>query len=107
MLEVCDLEKSYGHHPVLRKISFSAKPGTCVGIVGGNGCGKTTLLSILAGARKPDGGRILFDGQEAVSNPKIFSQAAAYVPQENPLIEELTVRDNLRLWYRGSKKELE
>ena len=33
MLEVCDLEKSYGHHPVLRKISFSAKPGTCVGIV--------------------------------------------------------------------------
>ena len=48
MLEVCDLEKSYGHHPVLRKISFSAKPGTCVGIVGGNGCGKTTLLSILA-----------------------------------------------------------
>ena len=107
MLEVWDLEKSYGHHPVLRKISFSAKPGTCVGIVGGNGCGKTTLLSILAGARKPDGGRILFDGQEAVSNPKIFSQAAAYVPQENPLIEELTVRDNLRLWYRGSKKELE
>ena len=107
MLEVCDLEKSYGHHPVLRKISFSAKPGTCVGIVGGNGCGKTTLLSILAGARKPDGGRILFDSQEAVSNPKIFSQAAAYVPQENPLIEELTVRDNLRLWYRGSKKERE
>ena len=33
MLEVCDLEKSYGYHPVLRKISFSAKPGTCVGIV--------------------------------------------------------------------------
>ena len=48
MLEVCDLEKSYGHHPVLRKISFSANPGTCEGIVGGNGCGKTTLLSILA-----------------------------------------------------------
>ena len=87
MLEVCDLEKSYGHHPVLKKISFSAKSGACVGIVGGNGCGKTTLLSILAGARKPDGGRILFDGQEAVNNPKLFSQAAAYVPQENPLIE--------------------
>ena len=72
MLEVCDLEKSYGHHPVLRKISFSAKPGTCVGIVGGNGCGKTTLLSILAGARKPDGGRILFDGQEAVRIRRFF-----------------------------------
>lgn len=107
MLEVCDLEKSYRRHQVLKKISFSVRPGACVGIVGENGCGKTTLLSILAGARKPDRGKILFDGQDAAGNPKIFSRAAAYVPQENPLIEELTVRDNLKLWYRGSKKELE
>ena len=39
--------------------------------------------------------------------PEVFSRQAAYVPQENPLMEELSVRDNLLLWHRGSRKELE
>lgn len=50
MLEVSGICKSYGKHRILNGVSFSAGPGQCVGIVGTNGCGKTTLLSILAGA---------------------------------------------------------
>ena len=63
--------------------------------------GKTTLLSILAGVNRPDRGIICFDGVEAVGNRKVFERNAAYVPQENPLIPELTARDNYRLWFKG------
>lgn len=107
MLQAADIRKSYGRHQVLDGITFSADPGSCVGIVGSNGCGKTTLLSVLAGAVPCDCGSIRFRGEEAVGHPSVFTRYAAYVPQENPLIEELTVKDNLALWYRGSRKALQ
>ena len=107
MLEVTGLCKSYGKQKILDAVSFTAAPGTCVGIVGSNGCGKTTLLSILAGAVKADQGSIRYRNQEATGSPGVFAREAAYVPQENPLIEELTVRDNVSLWYRGSRREME
>lgn len=107
MLEVTGLCKSYGKQKILDAVSFTAAPGTCVGIVGSNGCGKTTLLSILAGAVKADQGSIRYRNQEATGSPGVFAREVAYVPQENPLIEELTVRDNLSLWYRGSRREME
>ena len=107
MLEVTGLCKSYGKQKILDAVSFTAAPGTCVGIVGSNGCGKTTLLSILAGAVKADQGSIRYRNQEATGSPGVFAREAAYVPQENPLIEKLTDRDNLSLWYRGSRREME
>lgn len=107
MLEVKGLFKSYKSHQVLEDISFTAHPGECIGVVGSNGCGKTTLLSILAGAVKADKGSIRYHGREACGHEKVFYEEAAYVPQENPLIEELTVRDNLFLWHQGSRKRIE
>lgn len=107
MLEVSGICKSYGRQQILNGISFTAGPGTCTGIIGSNGCGKTTLLSILAGAVRADAGSIRYHGVEAMGAPRVFAREAAYVPQENPLIDELTVRDNLSLWYRGSRRELE
>lgn len=107
MLEVKGISKHYKNKQILNGITFAAGPGQCVGIAGGNGCGKTTLLSILAGVNRPDRGSICFDGVEAVGNRKVFERNAAYVPQENPLIPELTARDNYRLWFKGDKAELE
>ncbi len=78
-----------------------------MGIVGGNGCGKTTLLSIVAGAARPDGGSVSFDGHEAVGHPRVYEKYAAYVPQENPMMPELSARDNLLLWYRGDRRRME
>lgn len=102
MLEAQGICKSYRRKMILNGVTLRVEPGTCVGIVGANGCGKTTLLSILAGAQKADGGTIRFNGREAAGKPGVFSDMVAYVPQENPLIPELTVKDNLSLWYRGS-----
>ena len=101
MLEVRGEQKPSGRSKILGSVSFAANPGDCIGVAGGNGSGKTTLLSVLAGALKADGGSVRFDGKEALGHPEVFAAGAAYVPQENPLIEELTVRDNFRLWYRG------
>lgn len=107
MLEVSGIYKKFKKRQILKGVSFTAEPGSCVGIAGGNGCGKTTLLSILAGVSRPEQGSIRFDGQEAVGKRSVFEKKAAYVPQENPLIPELTARDNFSLWYKGDKKRME
>jgi len=107
MLAAEGIYKSYNRKAVLKGVDLEAAPGECVGIVGSNGCGKTTLLSILAGAVRADKGGISLDGRQAGKNRGAYTKAVAYVPQENPLIEELTVRDNLLLWYGGDKKAME
>lgn len=99
MLTATGIYKRYGRRKILKGVDLAVAPGTCVGIIGSNGCGKTTLLSILAGTLKADQGQI--------GNMETSRNAVAYVPQENPLIEELTVKDNLILWYRGNKKAME
>lgn len=107
MLTVTHLTKSYGKHTVLTDISLQAKTGQYIGIVGTNGCGKSTLLSILAGARRPDNGSISYDGKDLLKHPKEIASYIGYVPQENPLIPELSARDNLKLWYCDSPLNME
>lgn len=107
MLKVTDVYKKYGKKIILQGVSFEAGAGECIGIVGGNGCGKTTLLSILAGVIRPERGSICFHGTEAAGRDKIFARYAAYVPQEPPILPELTAYDNYRLWFRGDKRRLE
>jgi len=56
MLTAHNLSKTYDYNPVLDKVSFSINPGERVGLIGPNGCGKTTLVKILAGIETPDSG---------------------------------------------------
>lgn len=98
--------KSYGKTNILSDVSFYVKKGECVGIVGANGCGKSTLLGILSGTIKPDGGSLTYQGANPYKDKKMFSEFIGYVPQENPLMEQLTVMDNLKFWYCDSKRSL-
>ena len=98
------LNKQYGKQTILKDITFQADFGECIGIFGENGCGKSTLLSILSGARRPSSGTLLFSGEDALSHPSLFQSSIGYLPQENPLIDRLSVMDNLSLWYGGGKK---
>ena len=98
-IEIQSIAKRYRNKEVLRDVCFSAKSGECIGILGNNGTGKSTLLSILAGVQASDSGAFLYEGRDLFRYPKQRSQLVGYVPQGTPLIEELTAWDNLRLWY--------
>lgn len=106
-IEIQGIRKKYGAKQVLNGISFSADEGKCIGILGSNGCGKSTLLSILAGVQQADAGEFLYDGKNLFRYPQQRSQLVGYVPQGTPLIEELTARDNLFLWYEKEEMEKE
>lgn len=104
-IEIVGIKKNYKNKNVLENISFEAEIGSCVGVLGGNGSGKSTLLSVLAGVLKADAGSFLYKGENLLTNKKAAQEIIGYVPQGNPLMEELTAWDNLRLWY--TKEELQ
>lgn len=108
MIEIKNIHKHYGKHKVLNGVDFTVEPGEIVGILGANGSGKSTLLTILAGLQNCDAGFFNIDGRDLLKDSKLRNQLVAYVPQEMPLITELTAWDNLRMWYSADslKKEL-
>lgn len=105
MLEVRGIQKTYRRNPVLTDVNLIVPDGECVGLAGANGVGKSTLLKILVGGLAADGGEIFFHGEPV--GAKQLSEKVGYVPQENPLFEDLTAKDNLELWFRGDKKRIE
>lgn len=95
VLEVKNLSKKYGKKIILENANFHILEGECVGILGPNGTGKSTLISILAGMEKADTVEIYFLGQAIEQKNR---KDIAYVPQMPILFEELTVLENLLLW---------
>ncbi len=98
LIEIKNIKKAFGRKKVLKDISFTASEGKCIGIIGANGCGKSTLFSILSGVQYGDGGQLLVDGIDLLKSKKIRSKLIGYIPQGAPLIEELNAYDNLLLW---------
>lgn len=101
-MRIVDISKKYGKHQVLDGINLEISEGEAVCIAGSNGCGKSTLLKIVAGVMRADAGTV-----EYVSSDSEKKKRVGYVPQESPLIEELTVRDNLSFWYCKRGRELD
>ena len=101
-IEIKNISKKFKKKQVLRDICLEAQSGMCIGILGANGCGKSTLLSILAGIQACNSGSFWCDGVDLLKDKKKRAELVGYVPQGTPLIEELTAKDNLLLWY--SKK---
>lgn len=81
----------------LKNVNIEADKSDIIGIIGANGSGKTTLLSIMAGVLRADSGKLLYKNEDVFQTRK-YSKYIGYVPQENPLIEELSVKDNIKLW---------
>lgn len=85
-LRAVAVRKGFGSLQVLRGVSFEARAGQLLGIVGENGAGKTTLLRILSGDLRPDEGHVALVGTRG------------YCPQHPVLDEELTMRQHVRLF---------
>ncbi|MEK8227466.1 ATP-binding cassette domain-containing protein [Oerskovia sp. M15] len=71
-VELRDVTLSFGKdekHPALDGLSLQVRPGTITGLLGRNGAGKTTALSLIAAMRRPDAGTVLVDGEDPFENP--------------------------------------
>ncbi len=79
----------------LRDISFSVTHGKLVGIMGASGAGKTTLLNLLSGISAPTEGEVVINGINFHKEPEKLEGVIGYIPQDDLLIEELTVFQNL------------
>ena len=90
LITATNISKAYGKQQILNNINFSLNAGSSAVILGRNGVGKSTFLSILAGYLKPGGGTV-------ISYDKI-----GFVPQNDNLFETLTVKDNLAFWSAAS-----
>lgn len=99
MFRVENITKLYNKKNILNAVGFTLNKGESLGILGGNGSGKTTLLSILANVIKRDSGEFFYNDSSLFNNAGLNSSIIGYVPQQNPLIEELSGYDNLLLWY--------
>ncbi|WP_066630102.1 ATP-binding cassette domain-containing protein [Labilibacter marinus] len=84
-------DKQTGIHP----FSFTGRSGQLVGIMGGSGTGKSTLLNVLNGNYKLTSGSLRINGLDVQENKEELKGVIGYVPQEDMLIEELTVFENL------------
>lgn len=108
-IQLKNIQKTFGKNQVLQGVDLTCESGSCIGILGANGSGKSTLLSILAGVQQKDWGNFLCDGKDLFEESSRRAHLVGYVPQGTPLMEELTAKDNLRLWYDKEEmdKELE
>lgn len=82
MIKIENLKFSYGSVPVLENINMTLEPGKIYGLLGENGVGKTTLLTLLCGLKKPDEGTILVDGKKPFSRVPSLLQNQYYIPDE-------------------------
>ena len=99
LLEVEALTVRHGLLAAVQAVSLSIGEGEVVALVGANGAGKTTLLRAVAGAHKPDSGRIALDGADVTRAPahKRVTMGIALVPEGRRLFANLTVEENLRV----------
>jgi len=99
LLEVSALAARHGLLQAVRDVSLEVDAGETIALVGANGAGKTTLLRTIAGAHRPSGGRIVFDGRDVTRLPahERVRMGIALVPEGRRLFPELSVEENLRV----------
>lgn len=99
ILKVDSLDLGYGALQVVFNASISVKRGELVGLVGGNGSGKSTILRAISGMIRPWKGRILFKGEEisGLKPHEMAERGLAHVPMGRQLFPDLTVHDNILL----------
>ena len=110
MLEVKDLQVSYGMIQAIKGISFEVNQGEVIALIGANGAGKTTILHTVTGLLAPKAGSIMFEGQDITKVPahKIVSMGMAHVPEGRRVFSQLTVLENLKMgaYTRKDKNEI-
>lgn len=100
LIEVHDLQKSFGGSAVLESVSFEVPAGSVFALLGPNGAGKTTVVNILSTLLRPDGGRALVAGHDVATAPSAVRSAISVTGQFAAVDELLTGRENLVMMAR-------
>ena len=95
VLEAVSLTHSYGAARVLDDLSFSVAPGEIYALLGGNGAGKSTTLSLFLGLLKPTSGAARVQGHDVAAYPRAARAQLAYVPESVAFYEQLSARENI------------
>ncbi len=96
MIRIESLTKRYGTTEALKGLSFEVPRGQVVGFLGPNGAGKSTTMRILAGYVTPTSGKAFVGGLDVSVDPVAARRLVGYLPENNPLYEEMMVIDFLR-----------
>ena len=99
LLEVKNIEVSYGPINVAKGISFKIEEGSIVTILGANGAGKTTILRTISGLIEPEKGKVIYSGEEIQGlEPEIIvKKGISHVPEGREVFPDLTVHKNLMM----------
>ena len=110
IFEVKNISKSFDGRPILKKLSMKVFPGECVGVLGPNGCGKTTLFSMCIGEESIDGGNIYLNDKRIDQIPIHLrsKEGLGYLPQQRSVFN-MSVYDNIlgiaQISINGSKNQ--
>ena len=99
-LEVINLSKSYNAKEAVKDISFKINRNEIIGILGPNGCGKTTTIGMILGLLKPSQGKVLINGIEIENNRVDLLNKLNFISPYIELPKKLTVRQNLEVYGR-------
>ena len=99
-LEVINLSKSYNAKEAVKDISFRINRNEIIGILGPNGCGKTTTIGMILGLLKPSQGKVLINGIEIENNRVDLLNKLNFISPYIELPKKLTVRQNLEVYGR-------
>ena len=91
MIKIDKLSRNFGEIKAVDEISFCIQDKEIVGFLGPNGAGKTTTLRMIVGYLQPGSGNIEIDGESIFTDPLKASRQIGYLPEQNPLYEEMTV----------------
>jgi len=104
MIEIKNLQKSFGSKPVLRGVDLTIEEGMTNVIIGASGCGKSVLLKHIVGLLKPDEGHILIDGEDItkMNEKEIYAirKKFGFLFQSAALFDSMTVGDNIGIALR-------
>lgn len=103
MIKVKSISKKYGDTVALDNVSFTLQPGVIYGFLGPNGAGKTTAMRIMTGYLFADSGSISYEGKNVLENKKAISSKIGYLPENNPLYDNMRV-DEFLLMINNVKK---
>src|SRR5688572_24875477 len=98
VIEVEDFHKAFADHVAVKGISFRVEPGQILGIIGPNGAGKTTTMRAIAGIIPASRGRLSVAGYDVTTDALPAKSRTAFVPDEPPLFQDLTVEEHLSFY---------